>query len=82
MTEQNTEQQVNEQQDLKFNDVVDGVLEVFRKYDAPVDVALMALAVVASDVAIRVGIDKEVLMTNFSNVFDNVKALPKHEVHN
>ena len=81
MTEQNTEQQVNEQQDLKFNDVVDGVLEVFRKYDAPVDVAMMALAVVASDVAIRVNIQKDVLMENFSNVFDSVKEMPKHEVH-
>ena len=77
MTEQNNEQQ----QDIQFKDLVDEILAVFRKHDAPVDVAMMALAVVASDVAIRVNIQKDVLMENFSNVFDSVKEMPKHEVH-
>ena len=78
MTEQNTEQQ----EDIQFKDLVDGILAIFRKHDAPVDVAMMALAVVASDVAVRVGIEKDVLMTNFSNVFDGIKAMPQNELHN
>ena len=82
MTEQNNEQQVNENEDIQFKDLVDEILAVFRKHDAPVDVAMMALAVVASDVAVRVGIEKDVLMTNFSNVFDGVKGMPQNAVHN
>ena len=81
MTEQNNEQQVNENEDIQFKDLVDGILAIFREHNAPVDVAMMALAVVASDVAIRVGIEKDVLMTNFSNVFDGVKGMPQNAVH-
>lgn len=77
MTEQN-----NEQQDIQFKDLVDGILAIFREHNAPVDVAMMALAVVASDVAVRVGIEKDVLINNFSNIFDSVKAMPQNAVHN
>lgn len=76
MTEQN-----NEQQDISFKELLDDVLAVFRKHDAPVDIAMMALAVVASDVSIRVGIEKDALLDNFSKVFDNVKASQKNAVH-
>jgi hypothetical protein len=67
------EQQLKTEQD--FNILIKEVMDVFRKHNPPIEVAVSSIFFVLSDVAHNLNIPKEALTTRLSEVYDMVNDM-------
>ena len=65
------------QAELNFNILVKEVMDVFRKHNPPVEVAVSTVFFVLSEVAQNMNIPKEALTTRLSEVYDMVDEMKK-----
>jgi uncharacterized protein (UPF0147 family) len=65
------------QAELNFNVLVKEVMDVFRKHNPPVEVAVSTVFFVLSEVAQNMNIPKEALTNRLSEVYDMVDEMKK-----
>ena len=67
------EQQLKAEQD--FNILIKEVMDVFRKHNPPIEVAVSSIFFVLSEVSHNLNIPKEALTTRLSEVYDMVSEM-------
>ena len=67
------EQQAQAEQD--FNVLIKEVMDVFRKHNPPIEVAVSSIFFVLSEVSHNLNIPKEALTTRLSEVYDMVREM-------
>ena len=66
------EEQAQAQEELNFNILIKEVMDVFRKHNPPLEVAVSSVFFVISEVAQNLNIPKEGLTNRLSEVYDMV----------